>query len=101
MERSRTSWALPALVVVTTCTAGALLVHTHQSEVELQRLLRQRVEQSVLEGRVTWLDEVLTMSALMDARTLDAAWQRRYDQHVAPLDAAVLVQRERDFGLLG
>jgi signal transduction histidine kinase len=87
--RSRASWALPALVVVTTCTAGVLLVHTHRSEVELQRLLRQRVEQSVLEGRVTWLDEVLTMSALMDARTLDVAWQRRYDQHVAHLDAAI------------
>lgn len=80
---------MPGLVVLTTGTAAGLLVHTHRSEVELQRLLRQRVEQSVLEGRVTWLDEVLTMSALMDARTLDVSWQRRYDQHVARLDEAI------------
>ena len=47
------------------------------------------VEFERIAGEITYLDEVLTMSARMAASTGDLAWEDRYRAHVPILDAAV------------
>ena len=42
-----------------------------------------------LSDRITYLDEVLTMSARMYAATGDDQWSERYDKHVADLDRTI------------
>ena len=42
-----------------------------------------------LAGEITYLDEVLTMSARMAASTGDLAWEERYLAYVPVLDAAI------------
>ena len=51
----------------------------HQKELRLQHL----------SDRATYLDEVLTMSALMNAATGDRTWENRYRQFVLQLDAVI------------
>ena len=47
------------------------------------------LELARLKGEILRLDEVLTMSARMNASTGDDQWEKRYFAHVAPLDAAI------------
>lgn len=42
-----------------------------------------------LSGRIRYLDEVLTSSALLASTTGDAQWDQRYNTHVAQLDEAL------------
>lgn len=50
---------------------------------EIQRPLQE------LSGRIRYLDEVLTSSALLSAATSDAAWEQRYQTHDPQLDNAL------------
>ena len=43
-----------------------------------------------LSDQITYLDEVLTMSARMAAETSDLNWERRYLKHVEQLDEVLL-----------
>jgi CHASE3 domain sensor protein len=43
-----------------------------------------------LSGRIRYLDEVLTSSALLASATGDPSWKDRYDAHIPQLDAALL-----------
>ncbi|CAK0743563.1 methyl-accepting chemotaxis protein [Azospirillaceae bacterium] len=47
------------------------------------------VEIKNVSAEVVYLDEVLTMSALMASATGDMAWKRRYDDHVDKLDKVI------------
>ena len=42
-----------------------------------------------LSDRIRYLDEVLTMSARMNASTGDERWEKRYNNHVSTLDATI------------
>ena len=50
---------------------------------------RQELRLQHLSDRATYLDEVLTMSALMNATTGDRIWEERYQQFVPQLDAVI------------
>jgi signal transduction histidine kinase len=54
-------------------------VRIRQQELRLQRL----------SDRATYLDEVLTMSALMNSATGDRSWEKRYHQFVPELDQVI------------
>jgi predicted Ser/Thr protein kinase len=73
------------LLLVAVCLAWSsyrtsqLMADVH----DVQRPLQE------LSGRIRYLDEVLTSSALLASSTGDTQWQNRYDTHVAQLDAAL------------
>ena len=50
---------------------------------------RQELRLQHLSDRATYLDEVLTMSALMNASTGDRIWEERYQEFVPELDAVI------------
>ncbi len=56
---------------------------------DFNRLRQQEQQLQHLSDRATHLDEVLTMSALMNAATGDRAWQQRYEKFVPELDAVI------------
>lgn len=56
---------------------------------DLSRIRQQEQRLQHLSDRATYLDEVLTMSALMNAATGDQSWERRYHQFVPELDAVI------------
>jgi len=60
------------------------------SSYRMSRVIRERLFQiQELQGVITHLDEVLTMSARMSAATGDLAWERRYLHFEPILDAAI------------
>ncbi|MFO0809108.1 MAG: serine/threonine-protein kinase [Gemmataceae bacterium] len=73
------------LLVVGTCLAWSsyrsyrLIADVNQVQRPLQEL----------SGRIRYLDEVLTSSALLASATGDASWKDRYDASISPLDAAL------------
>jgi twitching motility protein PilJ len=48
-----------------------------------------------LSGKIVHLDEVLTMSARMAASTGDLSWEKRYNQYVPELEAAIKTTLEK------
>jgi methyl-accepting chemotaxis protein PixJ len=48
-----------------------------------------------LSGKIVHLDEVLTMSAKMAASTGDLSWEKRYNQYVPELEAAIKTTLEK------
>ncbi len=73
------------LLLVAVCLAwSSYRTYRLMAEVnEVQRPLQQ------LSGRILYLDEVLTSSALLASATGDSQWHKRYDDHVKELDAAL------------
>jgi signal transduction histidine kinase len=53
------------------------------------RIRQQELRLQHLSDRATYLDEVLTMSALMNAATGDRSWEQRYQQFVPELDQVI------------
>ena len=53
------------------------------------KAIKRSAEFERLAGRITYLDEVMTMSARMAAGTGQANWAKRYVSHVPQLDAAI------------
>jgi len=53
------------------------------------RLIDNEFRLQRLSDRITYLDEVLTMSARMKAATGDARWSARYTEHVEELDRTI------------
>jgi signal transduction histidine kinase len=74
------------LTIVIFCGLVWYLEHSRR----LVKTFQQRdIEIERVCGRITHLDEVLTMSARMGAATGDPAWQTRYLEHVKKLDVAI------------
>jgi signal transduction histidine kinase/ActR/RegA family two-component response regulator len=79
-----------AIAVLLSAAVIASLVGSYRRALALVASFQER--ELALEracGEITWLDEVLTMSARMAAETGDVAWQERYDRHVGLLDDAL------------
>ncbi|MGL5081748.1 MAG: sensor histidine kinase [Microcoleaceae cyanobacterium] len=62
---------------------------TLQAYVTFNRTLQEDFRLRRLSDQITYLDEVLTMSALMNAATGDRQWEQRYDRFVPQLDATI------------
>jgi signal transduction histidine kinase/DNA-binding NarL/FixJ family response regulator len=71
------------------------------SWVRVAETTTRSIELSAAEGEVRRLDEVLTMSAWMYASTGLPEWKRRYEHHVAPLDAAIAKTKALSEHVLG
>ncbi|MEP0918590.1 ATP-binding protein [Leptolyngbya sp. DQ-M1] len=56
---------------------------------DLSRIRQQEQRLQHLNDRATYLDEVLTMSALMNAATGDRSWENRYHEFVPQLDEVI------------
>ena len=56
---------------------------------DFSRTRQQELRLQHLSDRATYLDEVLTMSALMNAATGDRTWEERYQEFVPQLDAVI------------
>jgi signal transduction histidine kinase len=52
-------------------------------------VVQQEFQLQILTDRITYLDEVLTMSARMNAATGDSTWEQRYRLFEPQLDAAI------------
>lgn len=55
----------------------------------LQTTVAKQFKLEELSGQIIHLDEVLTMSARMNASTGDTRWEKRYNTYVPQLDAAI------------
>jgi methyl-accepting chemotaxis protein PixJ len=84
---------LVAMVIVSACLNFGLtsfstwqVWHTSQS---LQNTVRKATKLRTLSSDVTYLDEVLTMSARMSASTGQSLWEKRYNDNVPKLDKAI------------
>jgi CHASE3 domain sensor protein len=74
------------LLVVGACLAWSSY-RSYRLIAEVNQVQRPLQE---LSGRIRYLDEVLTSSALLASATGDPSWKERYDAHTPPLDAALL-----------
>lgn len=78
-----------AASVVSTAVVIWLVWATWASSELASNAIARSVEFERLAGEITYLDEVLTMSARMAAGTGDLAWAERYYAHVPDLDGAI------------
>ncbi len=60
-----------------------------QAYLNFSHIIRQEFRLRTLSDQITYLDEVLTMSALMNATTGNSQWQQRYTQYEPKLEAAI------------
>ena len=79
---------MTATLLATVGLVGWLIVAFAAGDRNAHALLGRAIRLTELHGTITYLDEVLTMSARMAAATGDASWQQRHDRSVAKLDAA-------------
>lgn len=83
----RTStWAFAAVTMVMLAVPGLFTVTSFYA---YQHSATRAVRAETLGGEIRYLDEVLTMSARLGARSGDPEWRTRYDRHVAELDGAI------------
>jgi diguanylate cyclase/phosphodiesterase len=80
---------LGAALVVTTGLLGWLLWSWNQENRANAAFVDHAVRVTELRGSITYLDEVLTMSARMAAATGDMRWKDRYDLFVPVLDREI------------
>ncbi len=85
--RGHRSDRIVLVAMVATLAAGGWGVWRSISDAEIEHAAYHSATE--LNGTITHLDEVLTMSARMCAATGDAAWETRYRNHEPPLDAAI------------
>ncbi|MDX2197586.1 MAG: ATP-binding protein [Phycisphaerae bacterium] len=82
---SLVTFALAATMALLGGVTGAI----YFAQARISGTLERERDVQRLTARIAYLDEVLTMSALMFAATGDAEWRARYDSHVDPLDNAI------------
>ena len=71
------------LVLATLCWHSIRSYQVYQKEISREYQLKE------LAGRITYLDEVLTMSARMSAATGDPAWEERYHRFEPELTSVI------------
>jgi signal transduction histidine kinase len=62
---------------------------TLQAEYKFQSIVKHELRLQSLSNEITYLDEVLTMSAKMNAATGDKTWEKRYREFEPKLDTAI------------
>ncbi|WP_373545735.1 methyl-accepting chemotaxis protein [Chamaesiphon sp.] len=84
---------LVSTIIVSTCLnlglTGASTWSVWQSSQRLQTTITKQDRQQDLSSRLTYLDEVLTMSARMFASTGQAMWEKRYNDNAPNIDSAL------------
>lgn len=76
-------------VVTSLIVAAGSGVSIWNSSRSLEQISKRERQLQKNTGDITYLDEVLTMSARMAASTGDLAWLQRYEKHVPLLDQAI------------
>lgn len=74
------------LTVIAFSTSSYMTWQTYRN---FARVVQQEFRLRSLSDRITYLDEVLTMSAQMNAATGDQRWEQRYRQFEPKLEAAL------------
>jgi signal transduction histidine kinase/ActR/RegA family two-component response regulator len=82
-------WTFVSAATITLLALGFLAANSLSSYRALRSLGQEQLAVERLCGEITYLDEVLTMSARMCAATGDLAWRARYEDHVTLLDSAI------------
>ena len=78
-----------ATAIATLLLFTPLLVSAIASYRAFNQLVDNELRLQRLSNRITYLDEVLTMSARMSAATGDPRWEERYQVHVVELDKTI------------
>jgi chemotaxis protein histidine kinase CheA len=76
-------------VVITTLVSVIVGWQTYSAWQNLSNSLEVRLSLSKLQGEITYYDELLTMSARLNAATGDSQWEKRYNDAVPKLDKAI------------
>lgn len=76
--------------VLTLLLFGVVGVNIYRNYLHVTKLVQDDFRIQELAGKVTYFDEVLTMSARMAANTGDAQWEKRYHKIEPQLDATVV-----------
>ena len=82
-------WGLSLGVILTLTIMTLMSWNIWNRFLAFSELMEQDVEFKRLNGTITYLDEVLTMSARMAASTGNEEWKARYRQHEPQLDQAL------------
>jgi len=75
-----------ATTVLTMVTFAALLIHASDAQTAAREIQATSLEIERVCGQIVYLDEALTMSALMCATSGDLEWKRKYDELEKALD---------------
>jgi len=81
-------WSFAVATLLTLFVIGTLLLSYRGSLRVVTGFEERELALERACGDITWLDEVLTMSATMAAETGDPRWEIRYHEHVVLLDRA-------------
>lgn len=85
-QPTRLVTATALLTVVAFSTSSYMTWQTYRN---FARVVQQEFRLRSLSDRITYLDEVLTLSAQMNAATGDQSWEQRYRQHEPKLESAI------------
>jgi signal transduction histidine kinase len=85
----RPSQVVSATVGLTLCLFVPQAWLTLQAFEKFNSMIQYEFRLQILSGKITYLDEVLTMSARMNAATGNSMWEQRYRQFEPVLDAAI------------
>ncbi|MCY7368184.1 MAG: methyl-accepting chemotaxis protein [Chamaesiphon sp.] len=84
---------LVSTIIISTCLnlglTGASTWSVWQTSHRLEATIAKQDRQQDLSSRLTYLDEVLTMSARMFASTGEAIWEKRYNDNAPSIDRAL------------
>jgi signal transduction histidine kinase len=83
---ARKSWLFAGLMFAAVAIPGAFMISAF---VDYREGASDLARFETLQGEIRRLDEVLTMSARMAATSGEARWVERYEENIAPLDAAL------------
>jgi len=90
IERSRRPIRLLTVAwLITLAVLAALGWSAWDSHHRLASVVQRAHQIQALQGRIVYLDEVLTMSARMAAESGDLSWEKRYREFEPQLDAAI------------
>ncbi|AKG24729.1 ATPase [Calothrix sp. 336/3] len=89
------NWALHSSLLISLTVALTLILFIPQTLVTCQayyqfnHIIENELKLQTLTSQITYLDELLTMSAKMNAATGDRNWEKRYREHEPLLDKAI------------
>jgi signal transduction histidine kinase/DNA-binding response OmpR family regulator len=83
------SYPMAGLLIASMITIGFFGWHAWNSYRGIREIQERELRLVQVDGVITHLDEVLTMSARMAAATGDLTWEKRYLTFATPLDEAI------------
>src|SRR5262245_50763319 len=87
-------WSFASAVALTLLTIALFALRSWRSYHVVQEFERRELAIERVCGQISYLDEVLTMSARMCAATGDEEWEKRYRRHIDRLDDALRTAHE-------